>query len=96
MHKDETLEFMTVDIKLLNSPRINIGVVYRPPDSNAEWLADFEERVEDNSATGSEQVNMGDFNINQLKSSSLQSMMEIFYLTQVITDRHVKHGVATL
>lgn len=35
VHQDETLEFMTVDIKFLNSPKINIGVVYRPPDSNA-------------------------------------------------------------
>lgn len=86
VHKDETLEFMTVDIKFLNSPRINIGVVYRPPDSNAQWLVDFEERIEDLSATGSEQIIMGDFNIDQLKSSSFKSMMEIFNLTQIITD----------
>lgn len=29
VHKVETLEFQTVDIKFLNSPRINLGVVNR-------------------------------------------------------------------
>lgn len=86
VHKDETLEFMTVDIKFLNSPRINIGVVYRPPDSNAQWLVEFEERIEDLSVTGSKQIIMGDFNIDQSKSFNLKSMMEIFNLTQIITD----------
>lgn len=86
VQKDETLEFMTVHMKFLNSPRTNIGVVYRPPDSNAQWLVVFEERIEDLSVTGSEQIIMGDFNIDQLKSSNLKSMMEIFNLTQIITD----------
>lgn len=77
---------MTADIKFLNSKRINIGIVYRPPDSNAQWLVDFEERIEDLPVTGSEQIIMGDFNTDQLKSSNLKSMMEIFNLTQIITD----------
>lgn len=28
---------MTVDIKCLNSPKINVGVAYRPPDSSVAW-----------------------------------------------------------
>lgn len=42
--------------------------------------------IKDLSVTGSEQIIMVDFNMDQLKSSSLKSMMEIFNLTQLIID----------
>ena len=32
----ENLETFTLDIKQLNSPKMKVGVVYRPPDSNVE------------------------------------------------------------
>lgn len=66
------MKFLTVDIKLLNSPTINVGVVYRPPDSYAQWIEGFDERIEDLSTSGTctEQAIMGDFNIDQLKSSN--------------------------
>lgn len=38
------------------------------------------------SRSGSKQIIIGDFNIDQSKSSSLKSMREIFNLTQIITD----------
>jgi hypothetical protein len=42
----ENMEMLTVDIKFMNSPTLNIGVVYRPPDSNTMWLEKFEEYVD--------------------------------------------------
>ena len=38
IHKDENFEFFTLDIKLLNSLKINVGVFTTPPDSNAQWI----------------------------------------------------------
>ena len=38
IHKDEHFEFFTIDIKLLNSLKINVGVANRPPDSYAQWI----------------------------------------------------------
>ena len=38
IHKDENFEFFTIDIKLLNSLKINVGVANRPPDSNAQRI----------------------------------------------------------
>ena len=36
IHKDENFEFFTIDIKLLNSLKIIVGVANRPPDSPNE------------------------------------------------------------
>ena len=38
----EHLEFLSLDIKQLNSPTMKTGVVYRPPDSIVQWYSDFE------------------------------------------------------
>ena len=67
IHKDENFEFLTVDIKLLNSPKIDVGFVNRPPNSNAQWIEGFEERMENLSI---------DFNKEKLKSSSFKFKME--------------------
>ena len=84
--KDENLELLTADIKLLKSPKINVGVVYRPPDSNAQWITDFEERIDDMSTAGTEQVTMGDLNIDEMKSSSFKTMMEVCGFPQLISE----------
>ena len=82
----EDFEMITVDIKLLNSPKITVGVVYRPPDSNVQWLHSFEDHMEDVVINGSEYVIMGDYNYDQLKTSVLQASMDTIGLEQIITE----------
>ena len=53
-------KFLTIKIKLLNSLKINVGVANRLPDSNAQWIEGFDERLEDLSIYGTELVIMGD------------------------------------
>ena len=38
IHKDENFEFFTIDIKLLNSLKINVGIFTTPHDFNAQWI----------------------------------------------------------
>ena len=45
----ENLEVLQCDIKQLNSPKIKLGVVYRPPDTTVQWFEEFETYMENNS-----------------------------------------------
>lgn len=63
-YADESLELLTVDIGLQNSPNIKVGVVYRPPSASAQWKTDFIKEVEVLSNTQTELVIMGDLNID--------------------------------
>lgn len=62
----------------MNSPTLNIGVVYRPPDSETQRLEKCEEYIEDVTNSGHERIIMGTSNINQLKAFNLKRSMEIF------------------
>jgi exonuclease III len=78
------MEMLTEDIKFMNSPTINIGVFYPPPDANTMWLEKFEEYVENLTSSGHERIIMGDFNIDQLKTSPFKRSMQTLGLEQTI------------
>jgi len=71
----EHLEFLSLDIKQLNSPTMKTGVVYRPHDSIVQWYTDFESCMEQLSTQNENMVIMGDLNMDQLKEDRMRSLM---------------------
>jgi exonuclease III len=55
---------------------------------NTMWLEKFEEHVENLTSNGHEQIIMGDFNIDQLKTSTFKRSMETFGLEQNYQGTH--------
>ena len=39
---NSTLEMISLDIRLLNSPIMKVGVVYRPYNSKSDWMDRFD------------------------------------------------------
>lgn len=84
-YADKFFELLTLEIGLKNSPKIKVGVVYRPPNASAKWKRDFIKKVEVLSTTQTELFLMGDFNINlQSGSKDFEKAMEEKGFTQLI------------
>lgn len=83
---DENLEFLSLNIKQLNSPTFKTGVVYRPPDSVVKWYSDFESSIENLTTQNENIIIMGDFNIDHLKEDRMKLLMRTYNLTQIINE----------
>lgn len=88
-YRDQSLEILSVEIQLGNSPiKFKVGVVYRPPNSNVAWQHIFIEKIENLSRTCTELpvIIMGDFNINQSRTEHFKNAMTERGFTQVINE----------
>ena len=82
----ENLEMLTLDMKQLNSPKVKVGVVYRPPDANVRWYEDFELAVDIMTAEMENTILMGDFNVNQFTDNRMKNIMDTHGFNQLITE----------
>ena len=78
---------ISLDIKVLNSAIMKVGVVYRPPDSKSDWMDRFDDHKDGVISTNMniDFVLNGDFNIDLRKCIKLKTMMEVNGLQQIIT-----------
>jgi hypothetical protein len=81
------LEVLQCDIKQLNSPKIKLGVVYRPPDIyQLQWFEEFETYMEKTSSENDQVVMMGDFNVDQHKDDRMKKIMNNYKFNQLIKE----------
>ena len=69
--------------------RFLIGYIYRPPNSNAEWITRFETMLMEVDIEEKEIIILGDFNIDLLSNRipcKWTHLKNIFNMTQVISN----------
>ncbi len=83
----EDVESIWLELVYSNQKPILISCVYRPPNSNAEWVSKFEQMLTNADFEGKEILILGDFNID-LSANTIPSkwshLKNIFGLTQLI------------
>ena len=85
----DTLETIWLEIKPSNQKSILLGYVYRPPSASTIWFDEFEKSLEKAFIENKETILLGDFNINFIKGTSINStwnnITNSFRLSQLVS-----------
>lgn len=80
------LELMWLEIKPLKAISILVCFIYRPPNSQSDWMTDFESNLEEAFNEQKEVVLLGDFNIDfaSCKIPKWEDLINSFSLRQLV------------
>ena len=97
----DNIESCWINIRMAYTKNINVGIVYRPPPVQHEWIACFESQLSKVRILKTHLIIMGDFNVNLCSNSyhsvELLELMHSFNLKQIIGEpTRVTASTATL